>query len=375
MTARISNTVLIAASIVLALILLEILVRVLDVPPRPLAPLPVPSYRLSENPVLKYEYRPGYSPEDEPYDASHKGYAINSAGFRDYEYEVAKPDGTFRIIVLGDSTTAGNGIPDVDRTYPKQLEKLLNVENQSGKHYEVLNFGVGGYHTMQEVETLKVKGLEYSPDLVLLTFCMNDLDLNADGKVAKRLNKVNLLSGEEVGAKLYSALLRYSRLAFIVHHRLKLSRHITRQDEWYVTDVLKGRSIARAGFELLAKLQEEHGFRALVLILPGFNETFDKYRFADIHEQVLQAAEGLPGITVIDLLPMFAGLDNDGKRFTYDALHMNEYGHRSMAEILLPIIRENAGNAGNQGDPGLAVEHGVAVNTGSRVLQSGSVSP
>lgn len=347
MTARISNIVLITGSIVLALLILEVLVRVLDVPPKPLAPLPVPSYRLSENPVIKYEYRPGYRPEDEPYDASHKGYTINSAGFRDYEYKVAKPEGTYRIIALGDSTTAGNGIPDVDKTYPKQLEKLLNGENQSGKHYEVLNFGVGGYHTMQEVETLRVKGLEYSPDLVLLTFCMNDLDLNADGKVAKRLNKANLLSDEEVGTRLYSALLRLSRLAFIVHHRLKLSRHITRQEEWYVTDVLKGRSTVEAGLELLSELQQEHGFRALVLILPGFNATFDNYRYGDIHEKVFQAAEGLPGITVIDLLPLFAGLDGDGKTFTLDSLHMNEYGHKSMAEILLPIIRANAGDAGN----------------------------
>lgn len=372
MTARIPNMVLIAGSIVLALLILEVLVRVLDVPPRPLAPLPVPSYRLSENPVIKYEYRPGYRSEGKSYDASHKGYVINNAGFRDYEYEVTKPDGTFRIIALGDSTTAGNGITDVDMTYTKLLEKLLNAESQSGKHYEVLNFGVGGYHTMQEVETLRVKGLEYDPDLVLLTFCMNDLDLNADGKVAKRLNKVNLQSAGQDGSTLYSGLLRLSRLVFIVHHRLKLSRHMTRQDEWYVTDVLKGQSTARAGFELLAELQEEHGFRALVLILPGFNDTFDKYRFGDIHGKVIQAAEGLPGITVIDLLPMFAGLDNDGKRFTHDSLHMNEYGHKSMADILLRIIRENVGDAGNQGIPGVAVERGVAVDmagTDSQILQ------
>jgi lysophospholipase L1-like esterase len=370
--------VLIAGSIVLALLILEVLVRVLDVPPRPLAPLPVPSYRLSENPVIKYEYKPLYRSEDESYDASHKGYVINSAGFRDHEYKVAKPDGIFRIIALGDSTTAGNGIADVDMTYTKLLEKLLNAENQSGKHYEVLNFGVGGYHTMQEVETLRVKGLEYNPDLVLLTFCMNDLDLNADGKVSKRLHKANLQSAGQDGSTLYSGLLRLSRLAFIIHHRLKLSRHMTAQDEWYVTDVLKGRSTARAGFELLAELQEKHGFRALVLILPGFNDTFDNYRFSDIHEKVFQAAEGLPGITVLDLLPMFAGLDNDGKRFTYDSLHMNEYGHMAMAKILLPIIQENVRNAGNQGNPGVAFERSVGVEMagrGSWVSQSGSAGP
>jgi len=347
MTARISNIVLITGSIVLALLILEVLVRVLDVPPKPLAPLPVPSYRLSENPIIKYEFKPGYRPDEEPYDVQHKGYAINSVGFRDYEYEVAKPEGTFRIIALGDSTTAGNGIPDVDKTFPKQLEKLLNEDRRSGKRFEVLNFGIPGYQTMQEVETLRVKGLEYSPDLVLLTFCMNDLDLHGDGKISKRLKRVSLLSDKKENFELYDALLRWSRLAFIVHHRLRLSRHLSAEDEWYVTDVLKGRSTVEAGLELLSDLQQEHGFRALVLILPGFKDFFDEYRFGDMHEHVFQAAEGLPGITVIDLLPKFAEVTNDGKIFTIDQLHPNEYGHATMANILLPIIQANVGTAGN----------------------------
>ena len=46
---------------------------------------------------------------------------------------------------------------------------------------EVLNFGVSGYNTQQEVETLREKGLRYSPDLVVLAVCVNDALSHAGG--------------------------------------------------------------------------------------------------------------------------------------------------------------------------------------------------
>src|ERR1051325_4533298 len=45
-----------------------------------------------------------------------------------------------RIVVLGDSLTAGLGLP-VDRAYPSLLQQRLNDE---GLHYEVVNAGVSG---------------------------------------------------------------------------------------------------------------------------------------------------------------------------------------------------------------------------------------
>ena len=147
MRETLEKVLLVIGSTFLALLALEVFVRMLDVPPRPLAPLPIPSYRLSANPVIGYEYRPGYKPTDRPFDWSHQGYTINQAGFRDYVYTKHKPAGTFRIIVIGDSTTAGNGVKALEKTYPKVLEKILNKGQGSHRRYEVLNMGVGGYHT------------------------------------------------------------------------------------------------------------------------------------------------------------------------------------------------------------------------------------
>ena len=54
---------------------------------------------------------------------------INKAGFRDYEYSVDKPEGVFRIAVLGDSLIFGFGV-NLEDTFPKVLERMLKKEGK-----------------------------------------------------------------------------------------------------------------------------------------------------------------------------------------------------------------------------------------------------
>ena len=103
--------------------------------------------------------------------------SINSDGFRDRNFSVEKPNNTVRIMALGDSFVFGLGV-ELNDSYPKQLEILLN-KNKGEQNYEVLNFGVPGYNTKQEVEMLKEKGLKYKPDIVILGYLGNDI-LNAN---------------------------------------------------------------------------------------------------------------------------------------------------------------------------------------------------
>lgn len=104
---------------------------------------------------------------------------INSYGFRDYEYSISKPNNTFRIIGLGDSNTFGWGV-ELNETYLKVLEKRLN-KNLKSKKYEMLNLGVIGLNTLQEVELFKEKGRELNPDLIIIGFTSNDIE---DGNIS-----------------------------------------------------------------------------------------------------------------------------------------------------------------------------------------------
>jgi len=97
---------------------------------------------------------------------------INSDGLRDYEYDINKSNNTFRIIVLGDSFSFGWGV-ELDDVYMKVLERKLNNLSKEIK-YEVINLGVAGYNSKQEVELFKLKGIKYKPDLIIIGFTNND---------------------------------------------------------------------------------------------------------------------------------------------------------------------------------------------------------
>jgi hypothetical protein len=95
---------------------------------------------------------------------------INSDGLRDREHPKAKPADTVRIAVLGDSFSEAMHV-SLDQSFWSLLERKLQDCNAfPGKKIEVINFGVSGYGTAQELLTLRQKVWDYSPDLVVLAF-------------------------------------------------------------------------------------------------------------------------------------------------------------------------------------------------------------
>jgi len=95
---------------------------------------------------------------------------INSEGLRDREHSGTKPDGVYRIAVLGDSYAEAVHV-DMTDTFWSRLERNLSKCPIFADHQvEVINLGVSGYGTAQELITLRRHAWKYSPDLVLLAF-------------------------------------------------------------------------------------------------------------------------------------------------------------------------------------------------------------
>jgi hypothetical protein len=91
---------------------------------------------------------------------------INSLGLRDREIPYARGD-AFRILVLGDSMAEGPQV-DAEATFAKQLERRLN--SAGGRRVEVINAGCSGYGTDNELLFYRDEGRKYHADLVLLAF-------------------------------------------------------------------------------------------------------------------------------------------------------------------------------------------------------------
>ncbi len=81
----------------------------------------------------------------------------------------AKRENVFRVMVVGDSLTYGQGI-DEQWTYPRQLEALL----EGDYHVEILNLGVMGYQSEDVLGVVRSFLPELQPDLVVYGVCLND---------------------------------------------------------------------------------------------------------------------------------------------------------------------------------------------------------
>lgn len=107
--------------------------------------------------------------------------SINRHGHHDTDYPVAKPPGEFRALMIGDSITMGDQLPYRD-TFSAQLEGLLAAKSPSHPGHQIINAGVHGYATYQELYVLE-DAMRFEPDFVAIGFCMNDL---TDPSVVKR---------------------------------------------------------------------------------------------------------------------------------------------------------------------------------------------
>jgi hypothetical protein len=95
---------------------------------------------------------------------------VNSLGMADPERSIERPAGVFRVAVLGDDFTQAFNV-DQEQRFTAVAERALGgCACLGGKSAEVLNFGVGGYGTTQELVQLRTRVLRFHPNVVVLAF-------------------------------------------------------------------------------------------------------------------------------------------------------------------------------------------------------------
>jgi hypothetical protein len=125
--------------------------------------------------------------------------SLNSLGFRERPIEPKDPN-RFRIAVIGDSFSWGQGLRDHER-----FSNLLDT--QLGARYEVLNFGMPGHTMPEHVDELEPV-LKLNPDFVLLQLYINNFETPG----MRRPSAYPLLPAD-LNARLTEASLVYQLLA------------------------------------------------------------------------------------------------------------------------------------------------------------------
>jgi len=124
--------------------------------------------------------------------------SVNRLGFREREVGPKNPN-RYRIAVIGDSFTWGQGIEERDR-FSNLLEGFLSSS------YEVLNFGIPGHDMPEHLTELELV-LKIRPDFVLLQLYINDFETSS----MKRPRRYPLLPSD-LDSRMAGASLLYQLL-------------------------------------------------------------------------------------------------------------------------------------------------------------------
>lgn len=146
-------------------------------------------------------------------------YTINSDSLNaQRDYDPMKPDGVFRIVLLGDSFTFGLFVNTFEN-YAEALEDILNDSVCSERGFvEVLNLGVPGYDAGYSMERFRKRGFKYDPDLVIwfmnhstMTF-LADYKLDLEEKYASEMSLEEITAHEKKGEFWYPGILAYEEM-------------------------------------------------------------------------------------------------------------------------------------------------------------------
>lgn len=98
---------------------------------------------------------------------------INALGYRGPVVATPKPAGTFRIVLLGESTTYGWGVEDT-ATIDAHMRREF-ARRYPDRPVEVVNLAFDGYDAYQLWQRLLTDGLPLQPDLVIVNTGVNDV--------------------------------------------------------------------------------------------------------------------------------------------------------------------------------------------------------
>lgn len=358
---RLANLLLLGCSSFAAALAAELVLRFAC--PQPLDAAYVwPDGTLRHLPSFRYTYtRAGFSNE----------VRYNALGLRGPDPAPVKTPGTLRLAVLGDSFVEGKQVGEKE-VFTAVLERLAAAE---GRRLEVINAGVGGYGTADELLLWERAVAALRADLVLAAFFPNDVRNNVErtwfdlreGRVVQVAEpprpRVRWLYEAQkfLVSRLHLAYLvknaaltlsgtapdRRTEAAAVPHGKL------VEEEDVYLVDppprLARGWPLTFALLAELARRVEASGARYAVVLVPDRYQVdaalwrqhaerlgLDPAAF-DLEQPQRRFAEwsSETGIPVIDLLPELRRRNRDNSFYHLLDAHWNAAGHQVAAEALL----------------------------------------
>ena len=281
---------------------------------------------------------------------------INNFGFRGPDISYEKPADTFRIFMLGGSTTFGVGASSDSTTIAGFLQQYFEQENLP-KKIQVINAGKSSFFSLHETQLIKSKLLEFEPDLFIVYDGLNEIGTTIEVHLGKKfqLSFVDRVV-EDAGE------------IFPEYRTLKILRHIQAQTkigiatietnstyQFNVTSLPQKLQLWEERWSEICILGKDKGFDTIVILQPiagsgnkelSEQETFYSEKgiiqyisFYEKYAEVLKELEkDCTGVK--DLRFVF---DPYSHTILYDGAHVvdegNEIVAKEMYKVILPIVK------------------------------------
>lgn len=329
-------------SVLFALLLSEIALRLLGFEPLYVSPERDRFWKY--DPLLGWAHEPGQEGVFETRQFRTE-VRINDKGLRDRTHSYERQNDTRRIVVLGDSFAWGYGVEESER-FSQLLEKDLDVE--------VINAGVSGYSTDQELLWYKNEGIKYETDLVILVLTGNDVGDNEQQIVSTIyykpmfvLEKDQLvLTGYPVpkanpqGKLIYYLSQRSSLAFFLIQQYFDLLSIYARSkaDPAQVSSKVSDATVETEPFKItialideIRKTAESHNSKFMIVT----TDRWWNYPSEDTYQDFVTVLQD-KGFLVLDVESM-PGFDREGMIIPDDS-HWNRSGHKFAAKEINAFI-------------------------------------
>lgn len=300
------------------------------------------------HPSLGYVMRPNFERSSEK---PRVQWTINSHGFRGEQLALPKPEGTFRILCVGGSTTFGTGVRVDEDAYPARMQTILREKLPPDIDVEVGNFGVPGYTTADTLVNLALRLPEYDADLVIVYHAANDaLMAQTEGFQPDYTHAVRVWSTQQI-SPVERFMVEHSRLyAHLTNARERFAERNLRDlvfvegfDERHVpSDKFMNREgvdVFLRNMRSIVDVVRGQGRRVLLQTF-ATNESLEADEGSRFQETIVAMNEGLVelaaerGVPIVDIARYL-----DDKENSYvDWMHLNERGTETHARLLAGAV-------------------------------------
>lgn len=257
-------------------------------------------------------------------------YQFNNSNCRDkVDYFNKIKKGKRRITIFGDSFTIGQGIEDIDDRFSNILaQKLNNVEV-----HNVAKDGASSASQLLQLKETKDKG--YELDIVILAYCLNDIDylIPEAEPIYERIhafnNGLNLLEKQ-------SYFINWLSFRYFAYKDPDLIHYSD-----FVLKGYKGQSWNKHKTVLqniIRSVYEQNG-RIMVVTFPFLQHTAENYPFREIHTQLddFWINQNIPHLDLLSSFEPYLGPELTVNN--YDA-HPNELSNKIAAEEIVKFLNQ-----------------------------------